>query len=66
MMASATSRVNHRHLAPSVLQLRYASGVRELLNRHRKCVPGDGHRPESCSAKRQLLAIAELRRWHWA
>lgn len=65
MIGTAYSRISHRRMSASVLELRYPDGVRNLLSRHRKCVPGDGHRPESCSARKQLLEIVEQRGWQW-
>ncbi|MGW4535465.1 hypothetical protein ACWEOI_31390 [Nocardia sp. NPDC004340] len=36
-----------------------------LLWPHRLCAEGDGHRPGSCSARKQLLAIAREAGWSW-
>ncbi|MFF0635015.1 DUF6959 family protein [Nocardia sp. NPDC004151] len=36
-----------------------------MLWPHRLCTEGDGHRPGSCSARKQLLAIARQAGWSW-
>ncbi|WP_169815284.1 hypothetical protein [Nocardia yamanashiensis] len=63
MISGTFSRISHREIAASNIQLRYERGVRELLDRHRHCIAGQGHIRQSCSARRQLVLIARQRKW---
>ncbi|MEU1427177.1 hypothetical protein ABZ412_08875 [Nocardia sp. NPDC005746] len=53
------------HRLPLTPSMQTSDSVKIMLWPHRLCTEGDGHRPGSCSARRQLLGIARQAGWPW-